>query len=81
VLIPASAVPHDEDCVFRICPRNKYDAHTALNDQLDAVSRTRASIGSRQFDPDPEAVHLEKKLLQLKVLPVPCLSSLDELVK
>jgi hypothetical protein len=53
--------------VFRICPRNKYDAHTALNDQLDAVSRTRASIGTRQFDPDPEAAHLEKKLLQLKV--------------
>lgn len=31
--------------IFRIVPRYKYDAHTALNEMLERLSRNRSSIG------------------------------------
>jgi Inositol 1,4,5-trisphosphate/ryanodine receptor/MIR domain len=35
-----------EDCVFKIVPKYKYDAHHALNEALDRLNRDRSSIQS-----------------------------------
>lgn len=39
--IPASF----PNCIFRILPRYKYDAHNTLNEMLERLSRQRSSIG------------------------------------
>ncbi|KAL6077190.1 Inositol 1,4,5-trisphosphate receptor type 1, variant 2 [Balamuthia mandrillaris] len=39
---------HFSDCVFRVYPRFKYDAHNELQDMLEASNRTRATVGPRK---------------------------------
>ncbi len=58
------------DCVFKVYPRGKYDALNLLNEKLERLNRTKATIGRRNHK-DPSEAREEASLETLLVLLLP----------